>query len=110
MTTDAPDLLDLLAAVADNPHPAAERDRAHIVAAMVAAAELDHGTVDPNRVRALLSNDHGLTVAPRMLSATYSHLRREGVLTPVGWTTNRDVRGGNAGKPLRLYRWTGEAS
>jgi hypothetical protein len=101
--------LDLLTAVHDNPQPLADRYRQRIKAAFIAAAETsdDHATIDPNAVRALLSNEHGLTVPPRMLSAAYSVLRAEGVIEHVGWTTNTDHAGGNAGKPARLYRWIG---
>lgn len=100
--------LDLLAAVAENPHPLAEADRRTITAAIMRDA-MDHdGVVSPNRVRAALSNAHGLTVAPRQLSATYSSLAARGVLRSLGWQgTNDDVRGGNAGRPMRLWQWVG---
>ena len=97
--------LDLLA-IAENPHPIADRDRRAITAAIMADA-MDHdGVVSPNRVRAALSNAHGLTVAPRVLSATYSALATKGVLSSLGWTeVNDDHRGGNAGRPGRQWQW-----
>lgn len=100
--------LDLLTAVADDPGPLADRDRRTITAAIMADA-MDHdGVVSPNRVRAALSNAHGLTVRPRMLSATYSALAARGVLRSLGWTeVNDDVRGGNAGRPGRQWQWVG---
>ena len=101
--------LDLLTAVADNPQPLAAQYRDRIVAAIVTDATCHGDIVDSNRVRRLLSNDHGLTVPPRQLSATYSALAARGFLEPAGWTTSDDVRGGNAGKPARLWRWVGAA-
>jgi hypothetical protein len=99
--------LDLLA-VAENPHPLAERDRIAITAAVLADANTHDGIVDPNRVRAALSNDHGLTVHSQALSATYSALARRGVLRSLGWIgTNDDKASGNAGRPARLWQWVG---
>ena len=100
--------LDLLAAVADNPHPIAEENRHRITAAIMRDAMNHEGVVSPNRVRSALSNEHGLTVHPRQLSATYSALAARGVLRSLGWEgTNDDVRGGNAGRPMRLWQWVG---
>lgn len=110
MTATQLDLADLLDAVALNPQPLAVEYRQRITAALIAAAETHpDGLVDPNAVRAMLSNAHGLTVPPRQLSATYSALASQGVLEHAGWTTSDDVRGGNAGKPQRLWRWVGGA-
>jgi hypothetical protein len=75
-----------------------------VEAAIRGDAASHSGHIDPNRVRALLTNEHGLTVYPRVIGATYSALRQAGVLIADGWTTSTDVRGGNAGKPARLYR------
>jgi hypothetical protein len=72
----------------------------------VADARAHSGQVDPNRVRAALSNEHGLTVSPRALSATYSALASQGVIRSLGWIDrNDDVRGGNAGRPARAWEW-----
>ena len=57
------------------------------------------GEVDPNRVRRLVPQH----VQPQVLSATYASLVRQGRLERVGWTTNEDRRGRNAGKPLALW-------
>lgn len=92
------DLLDLLEAVAENPQPLAQAQRDRIRAAIVADGRAHGGEVSPNRVRAALSNRHGLTVHPRMLSAAYGVLRAEGVLERHGWLENDDTKGGNAGK------------
>ena len=101
------DLLDLLLAIADDPTVIGESTRDRIIDAMLKASDNHEGALDPNHVRQLLSNDHGLTVNPRQLSATYSSLRQKGTIVPTGWTTNQDVNGGNAGKPLRTYTWVG---
>ena len=101
------DLLDLLLAIADDPSPLGDLARDQIIDAMLEASDNHEGALDPNRVRQLLSNDHGLTVNPRQLSATYSSLRQKGTIVPTGWTTNTDIHGGNAGKPLRTYTWVG---
>ena len=101
------DLLDLLRSIADDPTVIGELARDRIIDAMLEASDNHEGALDPNRVRQLLSNDHGLTVNPRQLSATYSSLRQKGTIVPTGWTTNTDVSGGNAGKPLRTYTWVG---
>jgi hypothetical protein len=101
------DLLDLLKAIADDPTPLGQSTRDRIIAAMLQASENNTQTLNPNDVRALLSNEHGLTVNPRQLSATYSSLRKKGVIVETGTTKNEDVRGGNAGKPLTTYTWVG---
>jgi hypothetical protein len=101
------DLLDLLRSIADDPTTIGELARDRIIDAMLEASDNHEGALDPNRVRTLLSNDHGLTVNPRQLSATYSSLRQKGTIVPTGWTVNQDVHGGNAGKPLRTYTWVG---
>ena len=98
MTAQA-SLLDLIAT--DFAH---RDDRAKVESAIRADAALHSGEINPNRVRAALTNDYGLTVYPRVLSAVYSSLARAGVIEHAGWTENTDRRGGNAGKPARLWR------
>lgn len=97
------DLLDLLDAVAENPQPVAQQHRDRIRAAITADGRAHGGEVNPNRVRAALSNHHGLTVPPRMLSATYGVMRAEGLIERHGWIENDDTKGGNAGK--FVHRW-----
>lgn len=100
--------LDLLA-IADNPQPWADEYRHRILAAIKADADAHDGRISTNRVRSALSNANGLTVDPRMLSATYSALAARGVIRSLGWLdTNDDVRGGNAGRPARAWTWVGE--
>jgi hypothetical protein len=94
--------LDLLALVADDHIHTG--DRQTIEAAIRDDAAAHGGQVCPNRVRASLTNEYGLTVYPRVLSATYSALASAGVIEHDGWTTNTDRRGGNAGKPARLWK------
>ena len=88
----------------DDGAPHHDEQRRRICQAIYDTAWLD-GIADPNAVRVFLSDDDGaLTVDPRALSGAWSWLKRRGVIEPDGWTTNDDKRGGNAGKPLRLYR------
>lgn len=94
----------LLAVIAGDPVHA--EDRRRVVAAIVADADTNGGQVDPNRVRAALTNDHGLDVTPQGLSATYSALRVAGAIEATGWGWNADTRSRNSGKPMRLYRLT----
>lgn len=101
------DQLDLLA-IANNPQPWAAMQRERIVDAIRTDARENDGLAHPNRVRARLSNHVGLQVQPQLLSATYSALRSEGRIAFDHWGTNDDVVGGNAGKPQRVWRWTGE--
>lgn len=104
------DLLDLLAAVSDPVSPLGQDGRDRILDAFRQAARLDGGYVNPNRVRDLLTDSKGeLVVRPRQLSATYSSARADGLIVHHDWVVNGDVAGGNAGKPLRRYRWTGGA-
>lgn len=79
-------------------------DREMIVAAVLTDADRHGGHINPNRVRALLTSGGELTVHPRVLSAVYMSLARRGAIVPSGYVTNEDVKGGNAGKPLRVYR------
>ena len=61
--------------------------------------------VNPNDVRAYLTNDYGLTIEPRRYSAFWSRAAgKNGFLVADGWVTNDDAKGGNRGKPLRRYR------
>lgn len=63
------------------------------------------GVVDPNKVRNRLSNRFGLTIEPRRYSAFWSRAAgKSGFLVADGWTVNDDVKGGNRGKPQRMYR------
>jgi hypothetical protein len=62
--------------------------------------------VNPNMVRAYLSNAHGLTIEPRRYSAFWHRASKgkDAFLVADGWVENTDRKGGNAGKPLRRYR------
>lgn len=62
------------------------------------------GEVDPNRVRALLPP----WITPQVIGATYRTMHDSGRLRVVASTTNRDRKGRNVGKPLNVYRLTGE--
>lgn len=82
-----------------------EADRDRIDDTIRRVAMRDGGEVDPGRVRAELTNEHGLTVNPRSLSARYMALSRAGVLRFDHWTVSDDTTGRNSGKPARVYRY-----
>jgi hypothetical protein len=87
----------------DDGTPLHDAERARILKAIRVTAHM-HGTVDPGRVRRLLTDHRGdLIVDPRRLSGAYSWLLRRGLIERAGWTTNDDRRGGNQGKPARTY-------
>lgn len=85
-------------------------DKARIVSAIVYAAVHGGGYVDSNLVRSRLTNEHGLTVYPRLIGSTYHSLAALGVLEPAGWITNEDTRGRNAGRPARRWRMVRKAA
>jgi hypothetical protein len=100
-TSPAPETLAILDLI--NGDPIHANDRRRIVEAILGDARRHAGDVDPGRVREDLTNEWGLTVYSRVLSATYQALTRRGVLTFRCWVDNTDVTGGNAGKPARAY-------
>lgn len=54
-------------------------------------------------IAAALNDDP--TIEPRRYSAFWSRAAgKNGFLVADGWTTNDDVKGGNRGKPQRMYR------
>jgi len=108
MSADALDLLELLDSISTNPHPLATPERERIIAAMEVVAGANDGLIDPNIVRRTLTNPvtGALDVNPQVLAATYSSLRQRGFLRRVGWVDSDDVRGGNQGKRISLWRWT----
>lgn len=75
-------------------------------ACRLAALERGDGLVNPNRVRWYLTNEHGLVVAPRRLSAFWARATaKNGFMDNTSeWVVNDDHKGGNAGKPIRLRR------
>lgn len=84
--------------------------RERIVAAIATVADENGGRVDPNAVRALLSDERGLTVPPRVVGSVYYALSEAGALHAEEWTVSNDRRGRNIGKPARVYRLVGMAA
>jgi hypothetical protein len=111
MTAVQESLTDLLDALSTGPEAWRVKERERIVAAM-AVDSATHGTIDPNRVRRLLTNPRTglLDVNPSVLSSTYSSLRTRKVITRVGWVESDDSHGKNGGKRLGLWAWTDELS
>lgn len=101
---DATRLDAICALIAGDPIHAADRRR------IIEAIELDGrahgGEVHPSRVRAALSDDHGLVVYPRVLAAMYRVLYQRGFLRWSHWEMCDDFKGRNAGKMSRVYRLT----
>lgn len=95
-------------------HPAprkiSEADKRTITAAIMTDATDHNGLVSPNRVRVALTGPDGtLTVPPRALASMYSGLAARGVIRSLGYdAVNDDTRGGNAGKPMRVWQWVGQ--
>lgn len=97
-------LLDLIAG-----DPIHERDRRVIVEQIVTVARANGGRVNMNDVRAeLVDGNNNMTVYPRVIGAVVSSLARHGLLVADGWTENKDRRGGNQGKPQRLWWLAGD--
>lgn len=84
--------------------PIHSRDRELIVRAVHAEAEAHAGVIDPNRLRARLTGEHGLVVYHACIGATIQSLRKAGVIEAHGWTVNTDSHGRNVGKPARVWR------
>jgi hypothetical protein len=99
-----PETADLLALIAGDPCHA--RDRAVIVAAIVAEAHSHLGRVNPNRLRDRLTHPKtgALTVTPVVVGAVIRSLAVKGALQTAGWTECTYVKSGNGGKPQRVWR------
>lgn len=80
--------------------------RRFVVAVQTAAIESEDGeTVHVGAVRRLLTNDHGLTIYSRRLSAFWMRAAsKAGFLDFDTWEVNDDHAGKNAGRPQRVYR------
>ncbi|ABS03258.1 hypothetical protein [Kineococcus radiotolerans] len=94
-----------------NGDPIHDRDRERIVDAIVDDALTHDGLVNPNRVRTSLTRTNAdgstdLVVYPRLIGTVYQTLAAKGALEFVDWTDSTDLRGGNKGKPARIYRLT----
>lgn len=85
--------------------PIHQRDVEQVVKAIYLDADANDGNIDPNRVRASLTNEYGMTVYPRVIGAVYNSLVHKKVIAVAGWGVNEDRRGRNYGKPQRIYRW-----
>lgn len=103
-TMDA-DTYDLLTLIADDPRH--EDDYVRFLAACRLCAD-PSGRVDPNRVRARLSNRWGLTIEPRRYAAFWAKAcgARGPMLKLPEWVA--DDQPGNRNKMLPLRQWIGE--
>lgn len=99
--TDTADLLTLLADDGSLPTNF-EWDR--FVVALRNAALADGGLVMPNRLRPLVRG----VVKPNRIGAFTHRAARAGLIEATGeWQVSDDKVGGNAGRPMRCYRWVG---
>lgn len=80
--------------------PSHAADIQAVIDAIEMTAAANDGQVDPNAVRRLLP----AWVQPQVVGAVYNQLQAQRRLERIGWTTNEDRRGRNAGKPLPLYQ------
>lgn len=93
----------LLALVAGD--PIHHDDRRRVIDAILDTARTDGGRVDPNRLRAALTDRHGQSlVYPPVIGAVVAALRHRGVLTEIGWTATTGSNSGNNGRPARVHR------
>lgn len=84
----------------------ADADYALFVDACRTDAYSHGGFVSHNRVRAAMSNEHGLTVLPQRYSRFWGRAQKDGYLsTKFTEEPNRDKHGRNLGKKSRIYRW-----
>lgn len=86
--------------------PLHARDRETIVAAIWYVAGLHNMRVDTNIVRARLTDPATgeLVVYPRVIGAVFNSLAARRILVADGWTPSTDRKGGNYGKPQRVWR------
>lgn len=97
----------LLLMIDEHPSPQHLADSARVKAAIIADGNANDGEVDPNRVRAAL-RALPVTEQPmhKNVGAAYAALRAAGFIERAGLGESDDFEGGNAGKPIRLYRLT----
>lgn len=82
-------------------------DRRRVVEAVQQVAADFGNVIDPNALRAYLTDRHGnSTVYPPVIGAVVRTLAVRGVLTPDGWVVTTGSRSGNSGRPARRYRYT----
>lgn len=87
-----------------------DEDWKAFVRACIFASVNDEHLVHVGDVRRLLTNEHGLTIAPRRLSAFWNRAAsKAGFLDFDSWEMNDDHEGRNAGRPARCYRLRGNA-
>jgi len=98
---------DLLSLVADTNHPSAEFEWRAFVGVLSATAHLHGGRLDQNDYREQLRG----VVAPRRIGAFVNKAKAERLIVETDeWSVSADTTGRNAGRPMRVYRWLGDAS
>lgn len=92
---------ETLALIAGDPLHA--RDRELIIRAVHAEADEHDGVIDPNRLRARLSNEHGLIVYHRCLGAVVKALVTAKIIRFHGYVETTGSPSGNNGRLARSY-------
>jgi hypothetical protein len=101
------DTADLLTLVADEGHVSADFEWDLFIDAVHAVSTWRADRViQPNDLRPLVRD----RVAPRRIGAFTNRAVKSGLIVPTGdWQVSDDTEGRNAGRPMRVYRWTGGA-
>ncbi|WP_418061780.1 hypothetical protein [Pimelobacter simplex] len=101
------DTADLLSLVADPSHPSAEFEWRAFLGILAATASLHDGRLDQNDYREQLRG----VVAPRRVGAFVNRAKAAEVIAETDeWSVSTDVKGRNAGRPMRVYRWLGPSA
>lgn len=98
---------DLLAAIDGDPSVSHEEARAVITAAIRQVARENARQIDQNKVRRLLTNEHGRVVFHKLIGPRYHAMRAQGLIARDGVNESDDALGRNGGKLQHLYRWVG---
>lgn len=94
---------DLLTLVADTDHPSVDFEWQAFVGVLSATASLHEGRLDQNDYREQLRG----VVAPRRIGAFVNKAKAEHLIAETDeWSVSTDRTGRNAGRPMRVYRWT----
>ena len=98
---------DLLSLVANDPHPSVDFEWRAFVGVLSATASLHDNRLDPNDYREQLRG----VVAPKRIAAFHNRAIAEHLIENTDdWTISTDREGRNAGRPVRVRRWIGDAA
>ncbi len=99
------DLLELVSL--GTPQGDADAEWNDYVIALRVCAMTENGTIRPNALRPLVRD----RVSPKRRASFVSRAIARKLIAPTGdWEVSDDREGRNAGRPMRTYRWLGDAS